>query len=83
MRRGELSDAELLRKAAREVLIAVCVIAHAMMRRANLVLTQPAEVGVLIRALAQCFQAAASAFGQARNMPATEPGAADGERLRQ
>jgi hypothetical protein len=78
----ELSDAELLRKAAREVLIAVCVVAHAMMRRANLVLTQPAEVGVLMRALAECYRAATVAFGHARNMPG-QPGASDGERLRQ
>jgi hypothetical protein len=78
----ELSDAELLRKAAREVLIAVCVIANAMMCQASLFVTKPAEVGALMRALAECYRAATVAFGQARNMPA-QPGAADAEPLRQ
>ena len=78
----ELSDAELLRKAAREVLIAVCVIANEMMRRSSLFVIKPAEVGVLMRALAECYRAATVAFGQARDMPG-QPGASDGERLRQ
>ena len=54
----ELSDAELLRKAAREVLIAVCLAARALMLKPTLVLTKPAEVGVLMRALAECYRAA-------------------------
>ena len=45
----ELSDAELLRKAAREVLIAVCVAVNAMMRQAACFVTKPAEVGALMR----------------------------------
>jgi hypothetical protein len=44
----EFSDAELLRKAAREVLIAVCAIAQAMMRQAALFVTKPA--------LAECYR---------------------------
>ena len=71
-----------MRKAAREVLIAVCVIANATMRQAALFVTKPAEVGVLMRALAECYRAATVAFGHARNMPG-QPGASDGERLRQ
>ena len=71
----QLSDGELLRKAAREALIAVCLAARALMLRPNLVLTKPAEAGVLIRALAECYRAATVAFGQARNMPG-QPGAA-------
>jgi hypothetical protein len=70
----ELSDAELLRKAAREVLIAVCLAARALMLKPTLVLTKPAEVGVLMRALAECYRAATVAFGHARNMPG-QPGA--------
>ena len=78
----QLSDGELLRKAAREVLISVCLAAHALMLKPTLVL-KLAEFGVLMRALAECVRAATVAFGQARDMPATKPGAADGERLRQ
>ena len=78
----KLTDGELLRKAAREVLIAVCVIANATMRQAALFVTKPAEVGVLMRAPAECYRAATVAFGQARDMPG-QPGASDGERLRQ
>ena len=52
------------------------------MRQAALFVTKPAEVGVLMRALAECYQAATVAFGQARDMP-EQPGASDGERLRQ
>jgi hypothetical protein len=67
-------DVELLRKAAREVLIAVCVVDNAMMRRALLFVTKLAEVGVLMRALAECYRAATVAFGQTRNMTATKLG---------
>jgi hypothetical protein len=41
------------------------------------------EVGVLMRALAECYRAATVAFGQALNMAAMKLGAADGERFRQ
>jgi hypothetical protein len=61
----ELSDAELLRKAAREVLIAVCLAARALMLKPTLVLTKPAEVGVLMRALAECYRAATVALAMA------------------
>jgi hypothetical protein len=59
-----LSDAELLRKAAREVLIPVCVVVNAMMRQAACFVTEPAEVGVLMRALAECYRAATMALSQ-------------------
>jgi len=67
----ELSDADLLRKAARELLIAVCLAARALLLKPTPVLTKPAEMGVLMRALAECIGAATVAFGQARNMPST------------
>jgi hypothetical protein len=63
-----LTDVELLGRAAREVEIAVCLVANAMMRQAAIVVIKPAEVGVLMRALAECVQAATVAFGYARNV---------------
>jgi hypothetical protein len=39
-----------------------------IVRLAAVVLTKPAEVGVLLRALAECCRAATVAFGQIRNM---------------
>jgi hypothetical protein len=69
----QLTDGELLRRAAHELLIAVYVVAKAIVIRAAVIVTKPAEVGVLMRALAGCFQVAASALGQAPRMPATRP----------
>jgi hypothetical protein len=63
----ELTDAELLRQAAREVAIAICMVANAMIRQAAVMATRPAEAGFLAHALAKCFQAATASFGQARN----------------
>jgi hypothetical protein len=53
-----LSDQELLGRAAREALIAVAVLARAMTLKATLVVTRPAEIGLLVRALAECLRAA-------------------------
>jgi hypothetical protein len=47
---NQLSNGELLRQAAAEVLIAVSVIARAMMLKAAVAATKPAEVGILMRA---------------------------------
>jgi hypothetical protein len=58
----ELTDGELLRKAARRVLIAVCVVAHAMLRREDLATTRIGEVAVLLRALSDCLTAATTTF---------------------
>jgi hypothetical protein len=63
------TDAVLLRKAAREVLTAICLIARAVMLRPEVMATRPAEVGFLMLALAKCFQAATAALGQSRNIP--------------
>jgi hypothetical protein len=58
-----LSDGQLLRRAARELLVAVCVIAKVIANRAASI-TKPAELGSLMRALGDCFQAAHAALGQ-------------------
>jgi poly-gamma-glutamate capsule biosynthesis protein CapA/YwtB (metallophosphatase superfamily) len=63
----KLTDDELLRKTAREVAIAVYVVAHAMIYKAEVMATKPAEAGFLAQALAKCFAAATAAFGQLRN----------------
>ena len=52
----QLSDDELLRRAAREVLITLAVIARAMMVKPTLAVTRPAEIGLLMRALAECLR---------------------------
>ncbi len=54
----KLTDDELLRKTAREVAIAVYVVAHAMIYKAEEMATKPAEAGFLAQALAKCFAAA-------------------------
>ena len=54
----QLTDDELLCRAAREVAKAVCVVAKIMLVKATLAVTRPAEFGLLARALAQCLQAA-------------------------
>jgi hypothetical protein len=69
----ELSDAELLRKASRQLAIAIIVIADALIRQAVPLLTRAIEVGTLLRALAKCFQAVSAGFVQAGTMQAAEP----------
>ena len=68
---GQLTDAQLLRRAARELAMAVVMVAHLLMRQAALVLTRPGEVGILFWALAACAQGITAAFAQATNMQTT------------
>ena len=70
-----LSDGELLRKAARELAIAVYVVAHMMLRQEAeaLVITRTGAVAVLMRALADAFRFTSAAFGQALSMKSTKP----------
>lgn len=63
----KLTDDELLRKTAREVAIAVYVVANAMIYKAEVMGTKPAEAGFLAQALAKCFAAATTVLGHARN----------------
>ena len=76
-----LSDGELLRKAARELAIAVYVVAHMMLRQEAeaLVITRTGAVAVLMRALADSMRSVTAAFGQALNMRSAKP-AADRDR---
>ena len=60
----QLSDAELMRRAAREAMIAVCVTNRAMLLQPEVTVTKPAEFGVLMRALAECYQAAAAVLAK-------------------
>jgi hypothetical protein len=70
---NQLSNGELLRQAAVEVLIAVSVIARAMMLKAAVAATKPAEVGILMRALAECLQAATAVLTEP-TQPTANPG---------
>jgi hypothetical protein len=67
---GQLTDAQLLKRAARELAMAVVMVAHVVMRQAALVLTKPGEVGILFRSLAACAQAITAGFAQATNVQA-------------
>jgi len=62
----QLTDDELQRRAAREVAICVYVVAKAMVAKAAVVVAKPAEVGILMRALAECVQAATAALAKKR-----------------
>jgi len=66
----ELSDGELLRKAAREVAMAVYLVTHMMLRQEAeaLVITRTEAVAVLMRALADSMRWVTAAFGQVLNM---------------
>jgi hypothetical protein len=59
-----LSDVELLRRAAREGLIALIIVARAIQDQANLLINRPAELAALVKALAAGFQVTANAFKQ-------------------
>jgi hypothetical protein len=59
-----LSDAELLRRAAREGAIALIVVWQAIQRQVNLLVNRPAELAALEKALAAGLQVAANAFEQ-------------------
>src|SRR5262249_807208 len=64
-----LSDAELLRKAARKLAMAVYLVAHMMLRReAEMLITRTGAVAVLMRALADAIRFATAAFAQAISM---------------
>jgi hypothetical protein len=78
-----LSDGGLLRRAAREAAIAVYVVAQCDHAPNEARTDQACRGRLLMRALAECFRAATVALGQARNMAAMEPDAADAERLHQ
>jgi hypothetical protein len=69
----QLTDAQLLRRTARELAMAVVMVAHVVMRQAALVLTMPGEVGILFRSLAACAQADTTWFAQANNVQAASP----------
>src|SRR5260370_31606114 len=73
----ELSDGELLRRAARELATAVYVVAHTMLRQEAeaLVITRTGAVAVLMPALADAIRFASAAFGQALTMQPTKPAA--------
>jgi hypothetical protein len=75
----ELSDGELLRKAARELARAVYLVAHMMLRQEAeaLFITNTGAVAVLMRALADAIRFATAAFGQALSMQSTKPPVAE------
>jgi hypothetical protein len=66
-----LSDTELQRRAARQVTVAVCVVAKAMIVKATVAAAKPAEFGLLARALAQCLQAGTAVLSE---QPTANPG---------
>jgi hypothetical protein len=64
----ELSDAELVRKASRELAIATIVVAQALMREPDIAARRPREVSILARSLAKCAQAVGIGFTQVSAM---------------
>jgi hypothetical protein len=66
-----LSDTELQRRAARQVAVAVCVVAKAMIVKATVAAAKPAEFGLLARALSQCLQAGTAVLSE---QPTANPG---------
>ena len=66
-------DDALLHQSAREVLITVAIIATAMMVKPTLAVTRPAETGILVRALAECLQAATAVLTES-TQPTANPG---------
>jgi hypothetical protein len=76
----DLSDAELLRMATRRLAMAEIFVANAMLRQdPTLVVKRVGELGILLRALAECALAVATGFVQADKMGATEPNPAKEE----
>ena len=65
-----LSDAELVRKASRELASATVVVAQGLMLQPDIAVTRPVEVGILLSSLAKCAQAVSAGFGQAVTMQA-------------
>jgi hypothetical protein len=74
---GQLSDAELLRKSAREVARTICVVSHGLMRQPDLVMSHLGELAVLARSLTAGLQAAMAGFAQAEKMQASDNEAAN------
>ncbi|MFZ2140560.1 MAG: hypothetical protein WAV78_27145 [Xanthobacteraceae bacterium] len=70
---NQLSNGELLRQAAAEVLIAVSVIARAMMLKAAVAATKPAEVVESSCEQAECLQAATAVLTEP-TQPTANPG---------
>src|SRR5436190_23048075 len=68
----ELSDAELIRRASRELASATIVVAQGLMLQPDIAVTRPVEVGILLSSLAKCAQAVSAGFGQAVTMQAAE-----------
>jgi len=66
----ELSDAELIRRASRELASATVVVAQGLMLQPDIAVTRPVEVGILLSSLAKCAQAVSAGFGQAVTMQA-------------
>jgi hypothetical protein len=64
----ELTDRELLHRAARAAATAVNVVAQAFLRQPEAIIYRPAELAVLFRALTGCVQAASAGFAQAANL---------------
>jgi hypothetical protein len=61
-----LHDHELIRRAAREILIAVALLcSEVQCQTAKLVATKTLEMGVLLNAVASALQAASESFAQA------------------
>lgn len=67
----QLTDAQLLKRASRELAMAAVMVAHLVIRQAAVVLARPGELGILFQSLAACAQAITRAFAQAINMQAT------------
>jgi hypothetical protein len=61
-----------LRKADREVTKAVYVVSQALLLQPTHALSRPAELGVLVQALAACARAVTAGFAQAERMEAPD-----------
>src|SRR5882724_2265061 len=66
----ELSDAELIRRASRELASATVVVAQGLMLQPDIAVTRPIEVGIMLSSVAKCAQAVSAGFGQAVTMQA-------------
>jgi hypothetical protein len=65
---AQLSDAELIHRARRELAIATVVVAQALMLEPDIATNRPTEVSVLAHALAKCVQAVDAGFAQVNAM---------------
>jgi hypothetical protein len=69
----QLSDAQLLCRAARQVLKVRCMVSKIMLVKPTLAVTRPAETRRLVRALAQCLRAATAVLTET-TQPTANPG---------